>query len=77
MTAYEGRPQPDGSEIAVVVAERTWSSGQPAYDTAANFSLELSNPLPPIPSFFPYDLIQGRLGYVYNLDPNQIVFPDQ
>lgn len=68
---------PDGTEVAVIVGERTWSSGQPAYDSAAQFSLELSNPLPPIPEFFPYDNIQGRLGYIYNLDPQQVEFPPQ
>jgi len=69
--------QVDGSEVAVLVAVRTWSSGQPAYDSAAQFSLELSNPLPPIPEIYPYETIEGRLGYIYNLDPNQVEFPQQ
>ncbi len=67
----------DGTEVAILVAERTWSSGQPAYDSAALFSLELSTPLPAIPSLYPYETIQGRLGYIYNLDHEQIDFPDQ
>lgn len=66
----------DGGEVAVIVAERTWSSGQPAYDSAALFALELSNPLPQIPEFFPYDSIEGRLGFIYNLDPSQVRFPE-
>lgn len=64
-----------GDEVAVIVAEQTWSSGQPAYDSAAVFSLELSNDLPPIPEFFPHDAITGRLGFIYNLDPQEVVFP--
>lgn len=66
----------DGNEVATIVAERTWSSGQPAYDSAALFALELSNPLPPIPEFFPYDSIEGRLGFIYNLDPERVRFPE-
>jgi hypothetical protein len=66
-----------GDEIAVIVAEQTWTSGQPAYDSAATFALELSNPLPPIPEFFPHEAITGRLGFIYNLDPRDVVFPDQ
>lgn len=70
--------QPDGREVAILVAERTWSSGQPAYDAAAHFSFELSNPLPPIPDFYPHDTIEGRLGFLYNVaHPDDIDFPDQ
>lgn len=65
-----------GEEVAVIVAERTWTSGQPAYDSAALFSLELSSPLPPIPDYYPYESISGRLGYIYNLDPEKIPFPE-
>jgi len=65
-----------GDEVAVIVAEQTWSSGQPAYDSAAVFALELSNDLPPIPEFFPHDAITGRLGFIYNLDPQEVVFPE-
>lgn len=65
-----------GDEVAVIVAERTWTSGQPAYDSAAVFALELSNPLPPIPAFFPDDIIEGRLGFIYNLDPSRVQFPE-
>jgi len=64
-----------GQEVALIVAEQTWSSGQPAYDSAAVFSLELANDLPPIPAFFPHDAITGRLGFIYNLDPQEVVFP--
>lgn len=67
----------DGSEIAIIVAERTWSSGQPAYDSGALFALELSSPLPPIPEYYPYETIDGRLGFIYNLDPNQVDFPEE
>jgi len=66
-----------GDEVAVIVAEQTWSSGQPAYDSAAVFALELSNDLPPIPEFFPHDAITGRLGFIYNLDPQEVVFPEE
>lgn len=66
-----------GEEVALIVAEETWSSGQPAYDSAAVFALELSNDLPPIPGFFPHDAITGRLGFIYNLDPQEVVFPDE
>jgi len=66
-----------GREVAVIVAEQTWSSGQPAYDSAAVFALELSNDLPPIPEFFPHDAITGRLGFIYNLDPQEVVFPQE
>jgi hypothetical protein len=65
-----------GDEVAMIVAERTWTSGQPAYDSAAVFALELSNALPPIPEFFPHDEITGRLGFIYNLDPRSVVFPE-
>lgn len=65
-----------GEEVAVIVAERTWTSGQPAYDSAALFSLELSSPLPPIPDYYPYEVITGRLGYIYNLPPERIPFPE-
>ncbi len=64
-----------GEEVALIVAEQTWSSGQPAYDSAAVFALELSNDLPPIPDFFPHDAITGRLGFIYNLDPGEVEFP--
>jgi len=65
-----------GDEVAQIIAEQTWSSGQPAYDSAAVFALELSNDLPPIPEFFPHDAITGRLGFIYNLDPQEVVFPE-
>lgn len=66
-----------GEEVALIIAEQTWRSGQPAYDSAAVFALELSNDLPPIPGFFPHDAITGRLGFIYNLDPQEVVFPDE
>jgi hypothetical protein len=65
-----------GDEVAMIVAERTWTSGQPAYDSAAIFALELSNALPPIPGHYPYDAITGRLGFIYNLDPREVVYPE-
>jgi hypothetical protein len=64
-----------GIEVAQIIAEHTWSSGQPAYDSAAVFALELSNDLPPIPDYFPHEAITGRLGFIYNLDPQEVVFP--
>jgi len=66
-----------GEEVALIVAEQTWSSGQPAYDSAAVFALELSNDLPAIPDFFPHETITGRLGFIYNLDPQEVVFPEE
>lgn len=66
----------DGTEVALIVAERSWASGQPAYDTAALFALELSSPLPPIPEYYPFEAITGRLGFIYNMDPARVVFPD-
>jgi len=65
-----------GDEVAMIVAEQTWTSGQPAYDSAAVFALELSNALPPIPDHYPHDAITGRLGFIYNLDPQEVVFPE-
>ena len=70
--------RPDGEEVAVIVPEQTWSSSQPAYDSAALFALELSTPLPPIPEFYPYDTITGRLGFLYNIrDTREVRFPEQ
>lgn len=66
-----------GDEVALIIAEQTWSSGQPAYDSAAVFALELANDLPAIPEFFPHDAITGRLGFIYNLDPQEVVFPEE
>jgi outer membrane biosynthesis protein TonB len=64
-----------GVEIAQIVVYQTWSSGKPAFDQAALFALEISSPLPPIPPFFPYEKLDGRLGFLYNLDPSQVTFP--
>ncbi|MFQ5744624.1 MAG: TonB C-terminal domain-containing protein [Acidobacteriota bacterium] len=66
-----------GGEAARVVVHRTWSSGKPAFDQAAEFALQISNPLPPIPSYFPYQKLDGRLGFLYNLDPSQVIFPSE
>lgn len=68
---------PDGEETATILAQRTWSSGQPAYDQTAHFALELSNPLPPIPDHYPYDSIEGRIGFLYNLRPSEVSFPER
>lgn len=62
---------------AILTVTRQWSSGKPAFDQAAFIALEISNPLPPLPSFFPYEQLDGRLGFLYNLDPSQVTFPSQ
>lgn len=74
--SIQRRQNPDGTESATIVARRTWASGQPAYDSAALFALELSSPLPPIPDHYPHQEITGRLGFIYNLDPASVPFPD-
>lgn len=66
---------PGGREGARIVVHRTWASGTASFDQAALFALEISDPLPPIPSYFPYDRLDGRLGFLYNLDPEQVTFP--
>ncbi len=67
----------NGDEVATIVIERTWPSGQPAYDAGARFALELSNPLPPIPDYYPYEDINGRLGFIYNMGTEEVVFPEE
>ena len=67
-------PTADG-ETARIVVHRTWSSEKPAFDQAALFALEISNPLPPLPGYFPYQTLDGRLGFLYNLEPSQVTFP--
>lgn len=67
----------EAGDRAVLTVTRSWSSGKPAFDQAALIALEISNPLPPLPSFFPYDQLDGRLGFLYNLDPAQVTFPSQ
>ncbi len=66
-----------GVETAVINVTRSWSSGKPAFDQAALLALQISSPLPPLPAFFPYDQLDGRLGFLYNLDPAQVTFPPQ
>ena len=66
-----------GVERALINVTRSWSSGKPAFDQAALLALEISSPLPPLPVFFPYDQLDGRLGFLYNLDPSQVTFPPQ
>lgn len=66
-----------GDDKAIITVTRSWSSGKPAFDQAALLALEISSPLPPLPSFFPYDQLDGRLGFLYNLDPSQVTFPSQ
>ena len=46
-------------------------------DQAVLLALEISSPLPPLPSYFPFDTLDGRLGFLYNLDPTQVTFPSQ
>lgn len=67
----------NGNEVARIVIERTWPSGQPAYDAGAQFALQLSDPLPPIPDYYPYDDINGRLGFIYNMGTADVTFPDK
>ena len=67
----------NGDEVARIVIERSWPSGQPAYDAGAQFALQLSDPLPPIPDYYPYDDIPGRLGFIYNMGTADVEFPDQ
>ncbi len=67
----------NGDEVAMIVIERTWPSGQPAYDAGARFALELSDPLPPIPDYYPYEDIKGRLGFIYNMGAADVAFPEQ
>ena len=64
-------------EKAVIMVHQAWSSGKPAFDQSALLALEISSPLPPIPAFFPHDKLEGRLGFLYNLDPDQVTFPVQ
>ena len=64
-------------EKAIIVVHQAWSSGKPAFDQSALLALEISSPLPPIPAFFPHDKLEGRLGFLYNLDPDQVTFPVQ
>ena len=70
------RDSPD-AEKAIIVVHQAWSSGKPAFDQSALLALEISSPLPPIPAFFPHDKLEGRLGFLYNLDPDQVTFPVQ
>ena len=70
------RDNPD-EEKAIIVVHQAWSSGKPAFDQSALLALEISSPLPPIPDFFPHDKLEGRLGFLYNLDPDQVTFPVQ
>ena len=65
----------DGEENARIVVRQTWTSDIEAFDQAALFALEISNPLPPLPGYFPYDSMDGRIGFLYNLEPSQVTFP--
>lgn len=65
----------EGEETAEIVVRRTWTSGKPSFDQAALFSLEISSPLPPLPSFFPYETLDGRIGFLYNLRPDEVTIP--
>jgi len=68
---------PETGDKAILTVTYSWSSGKPAFDQAALIALEISNPLPPLPSFFPFEQLDGRLGFLYNLDPSQVTFPPQ
>jgi len=70
------RDHESGDQRAIITVTQSWSSGKPAFDQAALFALEVSSPLPPLPSYFPYDQLDGRLGFLYNLDPSQVTFPE-
>ena len=70
------RDEGTGEATAIIYVSQSWSSGIPAFDQAALFALEISSPLPPLPSYFPHDQLDGRLGFLYNLDPSDITFPD-
>jgi len=70
------RDEGTGAGTAIIYVSQSWSSGIPAFDQAALFALEISSPLPPLPSYFPHDQLDGRLGFLYNLDPSQVTFPD-
>jgi outer membrane biosynthesis protein TonB len=65
------------TEKAIIRLNQSWSSGKPAFDQAALMALEISSPLPPLPDFFPHDQLDGRLGFLYNLDPANVTFPSQ
>ena len=71
------RDRETGAETALINVTRSWSSGKPAFDQSALMALEISSPLPPLPAFFPHDQLDGRLGFLYNLDPAQVTFPSQ
>ncbi len=71
------RDRASGAEKAIIQVTRSWSSGKPAFDQAALMALEISSPLPPLPDFFPHDQLDGRLGFLYNLDPANVTFPSQ
>ena len=68
---------PGAEEVARIVVEQSWTSQVAAFDQAALFALEISDPLPPIPAYFPYDALDGRLGFLYNLDPEMVTFPEE
>ena len=70
------RDNPD-EEKAIIIVHQAWSSGKPAFDQSALLALEISSPLPPLPAFFPHDKLEGRLGFLYNLDADQVTFPVQ
>jgi outer membrane biosynthesis protein TonB len=67
----------EAGDRAILQVTRSWSSGKPAFDQAALLALQISNPLPPLPGYFPHDQLDGRLGFLYNLDPSQVTFPAQ
>ena len=71
------RDEETGTERAVINVARSWSSGKPAFDQSALLALQISSPLPPLPAFFPYDQLDGQLGFLYNLDPSEVTFPSR
>ena len=66
---------PGNIQVARIMVDRTWTSTIQSFDRAALFALEISSPLPPLPANFPYDSMDGRLGFLYNLEPSQVQFP--
>jgi len=71
------RDRQSGAERAVITVSQSWSSGKPAFDQAALMALQISSPLPPLPDYFPHDQLDGRLGFLYNMDPSEVTFPSQ
>ena len=74
LSIVRDKTDPSG-EKAVILIEQTWPSEHPSFDQSAVFALEISSPLPPIPTFFPYDNLDGRIGFLINLRADEVTFP--